>query len=596
MNKPFVIMIAFLLASVTLSGCVSDKLAGASSVSYDNQDPEFSLTLMNVGVLGDYVIYAGSESDYDVADKLYSIHAEDIAGEMSYYELEAWWQPTVIYEPLYNVGDETGFVEFDGKLYFSAASGPSGTIDHQDYELWYTDGTANGTGVLIDTGGSCCDGNDELRFLDQHSSNPQDLFVYGDHLYFTSMGCHEDADDAAAYTCYNAHSGSEDQRIWRTDGTEEGTEIVIADGMAVGDMGFANPYANGVYIDDGHVQTTFVEMDGVLYFATTNGSNSNEQLLWKDDGVTVSLVTTINSSDPIGSEHWQGPWFVAGTDLWITDGTAEGTVQLVGNTPFSVMMNDDASYRHGPAQPVVWNDELWFWGRDSTHGNELWKSDGTSDGTSLVVDINPDQIDGLGLHSACAIDTGLQVVGNSLLFGAISEENGECHLWTTDGTEEGTELLYEGKFWEWIPQSNMGDWALFICESPDIWALHICVTDGTEAGTKQLENNGEYYAYEHRMIPTEYDGNLLFMATNSTTNSNGILFTLNRDAIWQTDGTGVGTTPLLDWEGRMVWEDTGGTGGQDEGTVMAMTDGGVIVIEDEGYGTLPDHVYVCQVS
>ena len=115
-------MIAFLLTCVTLSGCVSDKLARVSSVSYDDQDPDFSLDLMNVGVLGDYVIYAGSESDYDVADKLYSIHAEDVAMEMSYDELEVWWQPTVIYEPLYHVGDEQ-VVEFNGKLYFSAASG-----------------------------------------------------------------------------------------------------------------------------------------------------------------------------------------------------------------------------------------------------------------------------------------------------------------------------------------------------------------------------------------------------------------------------------------------------------------------------------------
>ena len=548
---------------------------------------------MNVGVLGDYVIYAGSEADNIVTDKLYSIHAEDVAMEVSYDELEAWWQPTVIYEPLYNVGDETGFVEFNGKLYFSAASSPSGTVHQRNYELWYTDGTAGGTGVLIDTGGSCCDEDDELQFLANHSSDPQDLFVFGNHLYFTSMGCHED--DSVAYTCYDGYAGG-DQRIWRTDGTAEGTEIVIADGMVVGDMGFANPYTNGVYVDHGHVQTTFVEMSGDLYFATTNGSNSNEQLLWKDDGVTVSLVTTINSSDPIGYQHWQGPWFVAGTDLWYTDGTSDGTVELLGSTPFSVMMNDNAAYRHGPAQPVVWDDELWFWGHNSNHGNELWKSDGTSDGTSLVLDINPDQINGNGLDSACAIDTSFQIVGNSLLFGAISEENGECHLWGTDGTAEGTELLYQGKFWEWVPQSNMGDWALFICGSPDIYALHICVTDGTEVGTKQLENNGEYYAYEHRMIPTVYDGKLLFMATNSHTNSNGTFFTVNRDAIWETDGTGLGTTPLLDWEGRMVWEDTGGTAGQDDGTVMAMTDSGVIVIEDEGYGTLPDHVYVCQIS
>ena len=79
----------------------------------------------------------------------------------------------------------------------------------------------------------------------------------------------------------------------------------------------------------------------------------------------------------------------------------------------------------------------------------------------------------------------------------------------------------------------------------DIWSLHICVTDGTEAGTKQLENNGEYYAYEHRM---EYDG-------TTTTNSNGVLF------------TEIEMKRVLDC---MVWEDQKGL----------LTGGGVIVIED----------------
>jgi len=35
----------------------------------------------------------------------------------------------------------------------------------------------------------------------------------------------------------------------------------------------------------------------------------------------------------------------------------------------------------------LFQDLIYFAGADSTHGNELWKSDGTSAGTKLVADV-----------------------------------------------------------------------------------------------------------------------------------------------------------------------------------------------------------------
>ena len=39
------------------------------------------------------------------------------------------------------------------------------------------------------------------------------------------------------------------------------------------------------------------------------------------------------------------------------------------------------------SKPIVFNDNVYFQGRNDTTGHELWKSDGTAEGTVLVKDL-----------------------------------------------------------------------------------------------------------------------------------------------------------------------------------------------------------------
>jgi ELWxxDGT repeat protein len=80
---------------------------------------------------------------------------------------------------------------------------------------------------------------------------------------------------------------------------------------------------------------------------------------------------------------------------------------------------------------------LFFGAQDNVHGQELWKSDGTADGTVMVRDINPD-----GEHS---IPASLTNMDGTLFFGAWDGINNG--LWKSDGTETGTLMIKDVSAW-----------------------------------------------------------------------------------------------------------------------------------------------------
>lgn len=85
---------------------------------------------------------------------------------------------------------ESGFVEMNGKVYFSAPD------TDKDFELWMTDGTEGGTQLVKDI------------YPGAESSSPKGITVAGDKLYFS------------------ANSPDKGRELWESDGTATGTKLV----------------------------------------------------------------------------------------------------------------------------------------------------------------------------------------------------------------------------------------------------------------------------------------------------------------------------------------------------------------------------------
>lgn len=181
------------------------------------------------------------------------------------------------------------------------------------------------------------------------------------------------------------------------------------------------------------------------------------------------------------------------------------------------------------------DDYIFFAAGTNTTGRELWRSDGTPDGTTLVRDINPSNSSNPQGPSSTLIVTA--VVDNTLYFMANDGTNGR-ELWKSDGTETGTVLvkdIWPGTNWgaesEYLVEFNGG----VAFEGRDDNGIELWISDGTEAGTVMVKDIRSGSESSFARYLEEMNGELFFFATE------GSVFSL-----WKSDGTEMGTEKLID--------------------------------------------------
>src|SRR3990172_6938058 len=122
-------------------------------------------------------------------------------------------------------------------------------------------------------------------------------------------------------------------------------------------------------------------------------------------------------------------FFQYGSEPWVSDGTEEGTTLLKDIA--------SGSEHSSPSNFAAFGNEGFFTAETDvvSHHGQLWKTDGTTANTQLVMDVDP---------SGIATVRPVTAFNGALYFwacGGPTSDDFHCDLWKSDGTTAGTALF-----------------------------------------------------------------------------------------------------------------------------------------------------------
>lgn len=385
--------------------------------------------------------------------------------------------------------DPHNFAASQNGFYFTATDGD---FENFGRELWYSDGTPEGTLMIKDI------------YEGQSTSSPNSLVVLDNLLFFT------------------ANDGVHGSELWKSDGTEAGT-LMIKDIRPNN-----NSYSNG--------PRNLIAYSGMIFFVATNDLDGFE--LWKSDGTEAGTVM-VKNINPTGNAN-PGDLFVFneslyftandgtnGVELWKSDGSEIGTLMVKNINPNFSGLNYGNQF-------LTLNNFFYFYANDGTNGSELWKSDGTEAGTTIVKDI------ALGSNPSANSLKGSSI-NNFIIFEANDGTNG-TELWKSDGTESGTSMIKN------INNTNINSMPyynqyqtfnneVYFLADDNIHGTEIWKSDGTSSGTTLLKdiNDGNSSVSIEKFHVDEVNNKLLFFTRSTNSNDK---------TLWVSDGSSNGTFEL----------------------------------------------------
>ncbi len=338
------------------------------------------------------------------------------------------------------------------RIFFAAADSTN------DYELWASDGTEAGTTRVGDLAPGPAD------------SSPQ---------FFETLG------SVILFTARDTVTG---QELWRTDGTEAGTTRVkdIVPGSDSSSPYELTRFGNAVFFhaQDAHGRELW-KSDG------TEAGTTLVKDVWPGPDSGLGFFYNPHSFTPVGSRLlFFAEDGVTGSELWATDGTPEGTVQVTDLNP-GALGADGGSFGVGHWTRFVFGGRWYFRAYDGPYseGRQLYVSDGTPAGTVRVKRLI-EQRSGVALpYFGSSVEPGQTAAlnGRLIFVGDDGANGGEPAV--SDGTAAGTFALadlFPGADTS-IPRemTTVGSRVLFSAD-PGTSATPLWATDGTTSGTAAL--------------------------------------------------------------------------------------------------------------
>jgi len=385
-----------------------------------------------------------------------------------------------------------------GTLYFTAYEPDVG------YELWTSDGSPTGTRRI---------GTDLFPGNRTTDPAPNTFTVMGDTVYFVA-----NAPGTGLTDEYPAIP-----TLWRTRGdvsstTPDGTEPKPTRGSHPG---------------------PFASMGGALYFTTFE--EDERPGLWRSNGTTAGTqrlrhvgpkgLTPVGSSGlsqltVLNERLYFADWSSTTNPVLLHTGGTAGDAVRVGA---SVTLSTQASH---PIELPVHGGLLFFAGEDATRGIELWRTDGSEEGTVLVKDLRP--------GTSSSKPAWFTSVGGDLYF-VISDSAIGRELWKTDGSEGGTVLVAD--------IDNLAGFGSVMKIAGVLDGTVYFVADGATTGTELWRVDGG--APEGAVLVKDLRPGSAGSGPSTFAVVDGVLYFTADEGVsgrelWRTDGTESGTWRVMD--------------------------------------------------